>query len=154
MDMSFEQLLVALKKWAGDLQYAVAAVNQSVTDGVTISMPRAKDLIVTFPDDYTAQPEQVPAIVMEVEHSAAEKPVPLKGVTTASLFLADEATNGAKARLKLVRWVDALRKHCQSEKSLLGSNVRVMLRREQYLMGKTKGDLNGFSLKVDLLISF
>jgi hypothetical protein len=34
------------------------------------------------------------------------------------------------------------------------SGIRVMPRRESYVMGKAKGDLNAFQVKYDLAISF
>jgi hypothetical protein len=151
---TFEDLVKKMNGWLGQLSNAVDVVNMSHADAVDIKMPRPKDLIVTFQDDPSAQPEQTPAIVVEIEGSAVERVAPLKGMSAASLYVVDEAHNAVDTRLKLMRWVDAIRTHCTSASSLLGSNIRVVPRREQYVMGKTKGDLNGFSLKVDLFISF
>lgn len=151
---TFEELIALLGTWLQDLDGPVDAKNATITDGVTLKMPRTKDLVVTFPEDSSVEPEQLPAIVLEVEGSMLEHVAPVRGAMAASLYLVEEAQTASKARLKLSRWVGVIRSHCTSGASLLDSNIRIVPRRESYVMGKAKGDLNAFQLKVDLIVTF
>jgi len=152
--MTFEETFQAIQTWLAGIESTLEVINTGVTDGNNIKMPRPKDLILTFPEDASVQPEQMPAIVLEVEGSVMERIAPLKGSMGASLYVADDAKSGSQARIKLIRWIDAIRSHCLSGASVLGPNMRVVPRRESFVMGKAKGDLNAFQLKVDLVISF
>lgn len=152
--MTFEETFQAIQAWLAGIESTVNAINAGVSDGNNIKMPRPKDLIITFPEDASVQPEQMPAIVLELEGSVMERIAPLKGSMGASLYVADDAKSGSQARVKLIRWIDAIRSHCLGGASVLGSNIRVVPRRESFVMGKAKGDLNAFQLKVDLVISF
>jgi hypothetical protein len=152
--MTFEELVQALQQWLSGMEAAVSGTNALAADDIQIRMPRSKDLIVTFPEDASASPEQMPAMVLEIEGSTAASIAPLKGALGASLYIADEAKTGSQARVKLVRWVDTVRRYCTGSTSIIGSNTRVVPRRESFVMGKAKGDLNGFQIKIDLAISF
>src|ERR1035441_9770249 len=147
--MTFEETFQAIQTWLSGLESAVNAINKGVTDGNLIKMPRPKDLILTFPEDASVQPEQMPAVVLEIEGSMVGKIAPLTGQMGASLYVADDAKSGAQARIKLIRWIEIGRNHCLSGASVVGSNIRVVPRRESFVMGKAKGDLNAFQLKVD-----
>jgi len=151
---TFEETAAAIRAWLEGLAPTVDAVNARFDDGNNIKMPRSKDLIVTFPEDASAQPEQMPMMVLEIEMAQWQSIAPAKGVMSASLYLADEAKSGAQARTKLMRWTDAIRSYCMSGSSVMHSGIRVMPRRESYVMGKAKGDLNAFQVKYDLAISF
>lgn len=153
---TFEDTTAAIRAWLEGLAPTVEAINARVqaTDGITIKMPRSKDLIVTFPEDASAKPEQMPMMVLEVEGTQWQSIAPAKGVLSACLYLADEAKSGSQARTKLLRWVDAVREYSMGGASVMSSGIRVVPRRESFVMGKAKGDLNAFQVKFDLAISF
>lgn len=153
--MSFETTLESIRTWLECLNETVAQVNAPVTDGVTLTMPRSKDLLVTFNGDEEGRPEQLPAIVVQLEDGAADMGSPVagfKGNLLGTMYLVDEAGSMVECRTKLARWIDALNRHCSHPTAIMGSFSRVRLSGLSFNLGKDQGEINTLVLKADLVI--
>lgn len=154
--MTLEQTMAGITSWIADLSSTLNFVNGLHSDGITLSMPRDKDLIVTFEDDYQAVVDQCPAIVINVGGFKWDSGNvgDFKGALHAKLYLCDEDDKVNRLRVRIMRWADALTMHCKKQSAILGPNSRVFPRVAKVRMATTKSDVNAFELTIALEVTF
>lgn len=128
--MSFESTFAKLNVWATALEASATAANARFTDGVTLSSPRPKDIVVTLPGEDVTLPEQNPALIVRLFALRPDGPRNVqnfKGSIQGKLFLRDEADSVAKLKTKAVRWIDVITAHYSHPASFLDSFGRVVM---------------------------
>jgi hypothetical protein len=152
--MNFEQTVESIRTWLVDLSTTVDRLNAGFDSG-KLTMPRDKDLSVTFRGDEESKPEQLPAAVLELEDGASDgsnNTSMFKGFISGTLYVVDEAGSMSGCRTKLTRWVDAVNAHCSAPTAIVGSYSRVNLRGMSFNLSKDAGDIHTLVVRFDLLI--
>lgn len=158
--MTFEMIFHGISTWLGALNTAIAQKNAQITDGVELAAPRERDVVVTFLGDSAGQPDQCPAVVVEIafgQDAVNTNVAQFHGTIHATLYLVDDATSVEDARLKISRWADVIRAHCNAPSAFVGGLSKIRPQHFGVRLGRrndlSAGDMNVFEVQTDLEIS-